>query len=178
MSSKHARLVAAVADAMAAQGFTQKQVATMAGCTQSMLSQALNNGVTLKDERWKLICEGLGLDYDEIVADVPAERERFTLEEPASSVSPQADCHLPQVGEGKERAAPVEETRGGTDVLCDAEERPAIGKQDMENLFLLAMYAEGRLAQDIESGMKVDPMKLWGILDALKKIKDRTLMPE
>ena len=95
-----------------------------------------------------------------------------------SSVSPQADCHLPQVGEGKESAAPVEETRGGTDVLCDAEERPAIGKQDMENLFMLAMYAEGRLAKDIESGMKVDPMKLWGILDALKKIKDRTLLPE
>ena len=112
MSSKHARLVAAVADAMAAQGFTQKQVATMAGCTQSMLSQALNQGMTLKDERWKLICEGLGLDYDEIIADVPAERERFTLKEQASSVSPQADCHLPQVGEGKESAAPVEETRG------------------------------------------------------------------
>ena len=43
---------------------------------------------------------------------------------------------------------------------------------------MLAMYAEGRIAQDIENGMKVDPMKLWGILDALKKIKDRTLMPE
>ena len=31
MTSKHARLVAAVTDAMAAQGFTQKQVATMGG---------------------------------------------------------------------------------------------------------------------------------------------------
>lgn len=113
MSSKHARLVAAVSDAKEAQGFTWKQIATMAGVTQGNMSTVINQGVTMKDERWKLICEGLGLDYDEIVADVPTERERFTLKEPASSVSPQADCHLPQVGEGKESAAPVEETRGG-----------------------------------------------------------------
>lgn len=102
MSSKHARLVAAVVDAMEAQGFTQKQVATMGGCTQSMLSQAINQGVTMKDERWRLICEGLGLDYDDIVADLPAERERFTLRE-----------ETPAVKTEDRQAASVENCGGG-----------------------------------------------------------------
>lgn len=164
MSSKHARLVAAVTDAMAAQGFTQKQVATMGGCTQGMLSQAINQGVTMKDERWRLICEGLGLDYDEIVSDLPAERERFTLREAPAAVH----------AEEHHASEPAEN--------CGEKEEPAMeeprSSADKDNLFLLAMYAEGRIAKDIEEGMKVDPMKLWGILDALKKIKDRVLMPE
>ena len=196
MSSKHEKLVAAVSDAMAAQGFTQKQVANMGGCAASMISQALNQGVTLKDERWKMICEGLGLNYDDIVADMP--------QKTASSVSPQADCHLPikvgqkpdeqerlladrhakpeaavrQIqaapGEGKETVSPVKNC-GGTEVPLSEEHN---SKEDRDNLFLLAMYAEGCLAKDIEAGMKVDPMKLWGILDALKKIKDNALKPE
>ena len=178
MTRKHQLLKCAVMAAMAEQQISQNTLARKCGVGQSMISAAFLDKYELKEEKWRLICEALGLDYDAIVDGADEEPEQIPVEEPASSVSPQADCHLPQFGEGKESADPVEETRGGTDVLCDAEERPAIGKQDMENLFLLAMYAEGRLAQDIESGMKVDPMKLWGILDALKKIKDRTLLPE
>lgn len=169
MSSKHARLVAAVSDAKEAQGFTWKQIATMGGVTQGTISSVINQGVTMKDERWRMICEGLGLDYDEIVADMPVAT--------ASSVSPQADCHLPHPGEGKETAAKVQQD---APVCCDtaADDGLLTIRADRDSLFLLAMYTEGRLAKDIEAGMKVDPMKLWGILDALKKIKDSTLAPE
>lgn len=166
MSSKHARLVAAVSDAKEAQGFTWKQIATMGGVTQGTISSVINQGVTMKDERWKLICEGLGLDYDEIVADMP---------EPGKPL-PIADAGIPAKGEALEDAAKVKQNEG---TCCDsAEENGLVNVQaNRDSLFLLARYTEGRLAEDIEAGMKVDPMKLWGILDALKKIKEKAILP-
>ena len=157
MSNKHARLVAAVSDAKEAQGFTWKQIATMGGVTQGTISSVINQGVTMKDERWKMICEGLGLDYDETVADMPAPTTHH--------------------GEGQGAAADVQQD---APVCCDnaADDGLLTIRADRDSLFLLAMYTEGRLAKDIEAGMKVDPMKLWGILDALKIIKDSTLLPE
>ena len=111
----------------------------------------------MKDERWRMICEGLGLDYDAIVADMPAPTAHH--------------------GEGKETAAEVQQD---APVCCDnaADDGLPTIHADRDSLFLLAMYTEGRLAKDIEADMKVDPMKLWGILDALKVIKDSTLLPE
>lgn len=163
MSSKHARLVAAVSDAKEAQGFTWKQIATMGGVTQGTISSVINQGVTMKDERWKLICEGLGLDYDEIVADMPV----------AAALSPADAGALPE-GEPLKDAAEVQQD---APVCCDnaADDGLLTIRADRDSLFLLAMYTEGRLAKDIEAGMKVDPMKLWGILDALKKIKDAAI---
>ena len=122
----------------------------------------------MKEERWRMICEGLGLDYDQIVSDVP---EKDDTSSALRAPSPQ--------GEGMECASeqdklPMQEAVDGLMQKVDLQKE----KQDRDNLFLLAMYAEGRLAVDIEAGMKVDPMKLWGILDALKKIKDSTLSPE
>ena len=152
MTRKHQLMKAAVMAAMAEQQISQNTLARKCGVGQSMISAAFLDKYELKEEKWRLICEALGLDYDAIVDGADEEPEQIPVEEPVSSVSPQAE--------------EPEQTE------------PAPVNQDMENLFLLAMYAEGRLAQDIESGMKVDPMKLWGILDALKKIKDRTLLPE
>lgn len=162
MSSKHARLVAAVTDAMAAQGFTQKQVATMGGCTQGMLSQAINNGVTMKDERWKLICEGLGLDYDEIVADLPEERERFTLRE-----------ETPAVKTEDRQAAPAENCGGGTEVpLSDAH-----ATEDDEAARanrVLTSYLAGHLKEDVRKGMDIPLEDLYILLDTCKKMLHAT----
>lgn len=152
MTRKHHLITRAVMEAMAEQQISQNTLARKCGVGQSMISAAFLDKYELKEEKWRLICEALGLDYDAIVDVADEEPEQIPVEEPASSVSPQAE--------------EPEQTE------------PAPVNQDMENLFMLAMYAEGRLAKDIESGMKVDPMKLWGILDALKKIKDRTLLPE
>lgn len=98
MTAKHARLASAVADAMLAQGFTTKQVATFAGCTSSAISSALSGKYDLREERWKLICENLGLDYDEIIKDPEPELppssprgestslEREAQDEPAAEI--------------------------------------------------------------------------------------------
>lgn len=149
MTSEHNRLAAAVSEAMAARQLPQSNLARASGVTQSMISGALLGKMTLKEEKWRLLCETLGLNYDAIVAssdDAPSD-----LEDPsaASDVRPDEPCAT----------------------------RPA-NTQNEDNLLLLALYAEGRLAKDIEAGMKVDPMKLWGILDAVKKIKDRNIAPE
>ena len=104
MTRKHQLLKCAVMAAMAEQQISQNTLARKCGVGQSMISAAFLDKYELKEEKWRLICEALGLDYDAIVDGV--------VEEPDSSVSPQADYHLPQVGEGKESAAPVEETRG------------------------------------------------------------------
>lgn len=68
MSNKQARLVAAVADAMNDQGFTQKALATAAGMSAGTLSAALSGRYNLSEVKWQLVCEALALDYDDIVA--------------------------------------------------------------------------------------------------------------
>lgn len=155
---QHARLVAAVTDAKEAQGFNWKQIATMGGVSQGTISSAINAGVHMKEERWRLICEGLGLDYDEIIA----------APETAAPSLPEGESHCEPAPEVKVN---LEEER---EKVLDKQKGLVTIKADSESLFLLAMYAEGRLANDIEAGMKVDPMKLWAILDALRIIKQAT----
>ena len=162
MSSKHARLVAAVVDDMEAQGFTQKQVATMGGCTQSMLSQAINQGVTMKDERWKLICEGLGLDYDEIVADLPAERERFTLRK-----------ETPAVKTENRQAAPVKNFGGATDVPLSDTHTTEDDEAARANR-VLTSYLAGHLKEDVRKGMDIPLEDLYILLDTCKKMLHAT----
>ena len=125
-----------------------------------MVSAALSQGVNMKEERWRMICEGLGLDYDEVVADMPEQETKDDTSDKREHSHREEDPGAAGVGEIMQ--------------MVDLKKE----KEDRDNLFLLAMYAEGRLAKDIEEGMKVDPMKLWGILDALKKIKDSTMTPE
>lgn len=76
MTKQHARLASAVADAILAQGFTQKQVATAAGITQSALSSAIAGRYDIKEENWKMICENLGLCYEDVIADPEPETVR------------------------------------------------------------------------------------------------------
>lgn len=71
MSNKQARLIAAVKDAMEARGVKAAELARVCGCSASMISTAMSGKGQMRDERWRLCCEHLKLDYDEIVADMP-----------------------------------------------------------------------------------------------------------
>ena len=167
MTTKHARLASAVADAMLAQGFTQKQVATAAGITQSALCQALSGKFDIKEERWKMICENLGLCYEDVIAD--------PVEEAASSVSPQAAAS--SIGDGasmrKEADASYEETRGGTAVPLSMEETEAeTFSEDERRLFDVTMrYIAGHLKEDIRKGMDISLEDLYILLDVCKKMQ-------
>ena len=98
MSNKQARLVAAVADAMNDQGFTQKALATAAGMSAGTLSAALSGRYNLSEVKWQLVCEALALDYDDIVAppQLPEELNPETGNTVEPSVeSPTGDCRQP-----------------------------------------------------------------------------------
>lgn len=83
MSNKQARLVAAVADTMAAKSISQSTLARKSGVAQSMISAAILGKYDLKEEKWRLICEALELDYDDIIADAePSETEEEATPSP------------------------------------------------------------------------------------------------
>lgn len=69
VTNKQARLVAAIADAMEIQSFSQNGLAKASGVAQSMISAAMLGKYDLKEEKWRLLCETLALDYDDIIAD-------------------------------------------------------------------------------------------------------------
>lgn len=102
MSDKQARLVAAITDAMEAQGISQNTLGRKSGVAQSMISAAILGKYDLKEEKWRLLCETLRLDYDEIVegpelhpslpdgvaAALKREAEMVTAEETRGGVRP------------------------------------------------------------------------------------------
>lgn len=92
MSTKQARLVAAITDAMEAQMISQNTLGRKSGVAQSMISAAILGKYDLKEEKWRLICEALELDYDEIIADPEPS-------EPAEAAAPS-----PEIGGGDSRS--------------------------------------------------------------------------
>ena len=162
MTIKHTRLVEAVSAAMQAQGMSQNTLGRVSGVTQSMISAALLNKYELKEEKWRLICEALAIDYDDIVADLPAERERFTLREETPVVK--AEDH---------QAAPVENCGGGTEVpLSDAH-----ATEDDEAARanrVLTSYLAGHLKEDVRKGMDIPLEDLYILLDTCKKMLHAT----
>ena len=161
MTAKHARLASAVADAMLAQGFTTKQVATFAGCTSSAISSALSGKYDLREERWKLICENLGLDYDEIIKD--PEPEEIPVEETASSA--------------ENEDSPSAETGGGTAVLLsedmkEPEEDLPLNDEERSTLAVAARYMAGHLKEDIRKGMDISLEDLYTLMTFCKNMQE------
>lgn len=71
MSHKQARLIAAVRDAMEAKGVKAADLARACGCSASMISTAMSGKAQMRDERWKMCCEYLGIDYEGIISELP-----------------------------------------------------------------------------------------------------------
>lgn len=61
-------LAEAVNRAAVARGLTRKQLAMFAGCTGAMVGNALNGKFNMSEEKWRMVCERLMLDYDGILA--------------------------------------------------------------------------------------------------------------
>ena len=167
MSNKQARLVAAIADAMEAQGISQNTLGRKSGVAQSMISAAILGKYDLKEEKWRLLCEALGLDYDEIV-------EGPEVETPHQSAA--ADS-FPSRGslEGEEEILPSEETRGGTAVLLSAEqtqeEDMALNEEERYLLCVTARYLAGHLKEDIRKGMDISLEDLHTLLTVCKRMQ-------
>ena len=74
-------LAEAVNRAAVARGLTRKQLAMFAGCTGAMVGNALNGKFNMSEEKWRMVCERLMLDYDGIMAGGNGELVRDAAED-------------------------------------------------------------------------------------------------
>lgn len=146
MTAKHARLASAVADAMLAKDYSTKHLAAFAGCSPSVIGNALSGKYDMREERWRLVCENLGLDYDEIIKDPTP--EEIPVEETASSAE----------NEGSPSAEPEE------DLPHNEEERSTMA--------VAARYMAGHLKEDIRKGMDISLEDLYTLMTFCKKMQE------
>ena len=146
MTEKHKRLACAVNDAMLAKDYSTKHLAAFAGCSPSVISNALSGKYDMREERWRLVCENLGLDYDEIIKD--PEPEEIPVEETASSAE----------NEGSSSAEPEE------DLPLNDEERSTMA--------VAARYMAGHLKEDIRKGMDISLEDLYTLMTFCKKMQE------
>lgn len=144
MSNKQARLVAAVADAMNDQGFTQKALATAAGMSAGTLSAALSGRYNLSDVKWQLVCEALALDYDDIVA--PSQLPEELAPEMGNPVEPSMESP--------------------TGVL------PAANAQTHNQAKLCARYLAEKLRADVSAGTDMSLDDLYVLLSCIKRLEE------
>ena len=146
MTEKHKRLACAVNDAMLAKDYSTKHLAAFAGCSPSVISNALSGKYDMREERWRLVCENLGLDYDEIIKD--PEPEDIPVEETASSA--------------ENEDSPSAETE--EDLSPNDEERSTIA--------VAARYMAGHLKEDIRKGMDISLEDLYTLVTFCKKMQE------
>lgn len=161
MTEKHKRLACAVNDAMLAKDFTTKHLAAFAGCSPSVISNALSGKYDMREERWRLACENLGLDYDEIIKD--PEPEEIPVEETASSA--------------ENEDSPAKEIRGGTVVpLSEDKQEPEedlhLNDEERSTMAVAARYMAGHLKEDIRKGMDISLEELYTLMTFCKKMQE------
>lgn len=162
MTAKHARLAAAVADAILAQNFTQANVARMSGVSQSMISAALCGKYDLKEEKWRMICETMALDYDVIIADPEPERI------PVPVAAPE---RIPVPVDAPEEA-PSDPEDDIVEPVEDPAEVPDVNDDEKHVMDIVARYLARKLAEDIRAGTDLGLDELYHLLSMCKKAQE------
>lgn len=147
MSHKQARLITAVKDAMEAQGVKACDIARVSGSSAGTISTALSGKAQMRDERWRMICEFLSLDFDEIIADVP----------PCNEHKEEKTMDALTVKQPETRDAPTDELR---------QARQQLEKLGMDCM-VLASYAAKHLKEDIAHGMEISIQDLRILLNTV-----------
>lgn len=144
MSTKQARLIAAIKDALADQGVTVSELARASGSSISTISGALSGKTQMRDERWRMCCEHLHLDYDEIITDMPQKNdiEGQKMEEPKNN--------------------------GEMENLFETANKLAVENEALRaDNMVLAAYAARHLREDIKAGMDIGIQDLRILLNAV-----------
>lgn len=157
MSNKQARLISAVADAMLSQGFSQSNLARTSGVAQSMISAALLGKYDLKEEKWRLLCEVLALDYDDIIA------EPDVLTESACT-----DKETPCEGGAEQEAGETLALQPEADCSDDSRRRIEV---DFQQAKAVAEYLEQKLREDIAAGTAMSLENLYALLTHARVLK-------
>lgn len=116
----------------------------MSGVSQSMISAALCGKYDLKEEKWRMICETLALDYDVIIAD------------------PEPIHDTPAAPVQEDPAEPVE----------DPAEAPDIKDDEKHVMDIVARYLARKLAEDIRAGTDLGLDELYHLLSMCKKAQE------
>lgn len=139
-------------------GYTQKELAAKIGITAGMLSQSLAGKAQMKEERWRMACELLGLDYDEIMG----------YKVPVETIAP---------AEAEEEIAPDEmqqpEETANTVNPVENQADDGIDQRLVDNMRIMCAYVEGKILEDIKrGGWAPDMDRLRGLLDAVCDLRD------
>ena len=69
MGDRQKRLIETIQDAMFARGITGGQMAAAIGTSHGYWSQAMNGKTNMQEEKWRIACEKLEMDYDKLIMD-------------------------------------------------------------------------------------------------------------
>ncbi|MGN1369544.1 MAG: helix-turn-helix domain-containing protein [Aristaeellaceae bacterium] len=152
MSNKQARLVAAIADAMEAQGISQSALGRKTGVPQSMISAAMLGKYDLKEEKWRMICEALALDYDEIIADT----ETVEAEAPGQACEQEDEQETEDVPEDVMDDLPEDAVEDVPDDLLERSKRC---------IDVVTRYIVRKLREDVSKGTDMPLDELYILLD-------------
>lgn len=156
--SRQARLIRAVKTAMEEQGFEVRALAQMGGCSVGMIKDALNGAHDLKPYLWEMICEGLALDYESIIADA--------TEAPAAPSAPQIESPKPVPQNAPASSAPL-----AASALVPR--KVEVTYPDAKPDVLLADYLESKLLEEIRRGTEMPLGDLYHLMDAARRIRER-----
>ena len=145
MGNKQAALIAEVKSAMDDQGVTMTELARVSGSSLSGMSNALAGRSQMREERWRICCEHLGLDYDEIVNNYPG---RGTAKKTTTQAT-EEETKMPENNENEIEMLKHEVARMHED--CK----------------VLAAYATMHLVEDVKAGMDIRLQDLRILLNAV-----------
>lgn len=180
MSNKQARLVYAVQKAMQAQGFSQNNLARVSGVAQSMISAAILGKYDLKEEKWRLLCEALALDYDAIIEE-PVPEEQFEAPALVTEETEPITKEIEPVTEEtdpvtKEPAAQVQQE---APICCEnaaensggAEPARLVMVLDKPQARIIAEYMAAKLRDDLCKGTLMPLEDLYTLLSHVKQLQ-------
>ena len=156
MTEKQERMIRAIREAQSRGGYQQKQLAAMACTSPGTLSYALSGQGTMSTEKWRLLCEGLALDYDAIMGeDKP---KRFTLESPAEEA-------LQTTPAEAEQEQPVEEVQTVPISI------PLMRADLAREADVVAKYMAGKLREDLSKGTEMPLEDVYTLLSWVKSMQ-------
>lgn len=158
--SKQEKLIKAIKEAQEAGGYQQKQLAQMACTSPGTVCSALSGKGNMSDEKWRLLCEGLAIDFDAIVAeDKP---KRFTLTETPEETPPPApdpdaqECHAKEV-----QAEPISIQPLRADLAREAD--------------VVARYLAGKIREELSNGTDMPLDDVYTLLSWVKSLQREVL---
>lgn len=168
MSDKQKKLVAAITAAMKAQGISQQTLGRKSGVSQSVISAAILGKCDPKEEKWRLICETLGLDYDQIVDGPQIPMSSHDGE----TITPSANESDARSIEREAATVTSEETRGTNVPLGEESEDLELNEDERRLLGITARYLAGNLKEDIRKGMDISLEDLHALLTICKRMQE------